>query len=108
MFLPTFTKPVLYEVPHYLRQTLIGTLNRKTKRKKAMANFRIVDKRKSLRNRECFNCGHTILKGADYLTVQVRYDKRTITLNKCINCTDKGIFELPKTFMKLLNQITTI
>ena len=75
------------------------------KNKKAMANFRIVDKRKSLRNRECFNCGHTILKGADYLTVQVNYDKRIITLNKCIHCTDKGIFELPKTFMKLLNQV---
>ena len=84
------------------------TKTEKQKEKKAMANFRIVDKRKSLRNRECFNCGHTILKGADYLTVQVRYDKRTITLNKCINCTDKRIFELTKTFMKLLNQITTI
>ena len=70
-----------------------------------MAKFRIVDKRKSRRNRECYNCGHTILKGADYLTVQVNYDKIIITLNKCIHCTDKGIFELPKTFMKLLNQV---
>ena len=70
-----------------------------------MAKFRVVDKRKSRRNRECYNCGHTILKGADYLTVQVNYDKRIITLNKCIHCTDKGIFELPKTFMKLLNQV---
>ena len=31
-----FAKPVLYEVPTYLRQSPIGTLNRKTKRKKAM------------------------------------------------------------------------
>ena len=36
MFLPTFAKPVLYEVPTYLAGCPIGTLNRKTKRKKAM------------------------------------------------------------------------
>lgn len=33
-----FAKPVLYEVPTYLAGCPIGTLNRKTKRKKAMAN----------------------------------------------------------------------
>jgi hypothetical protein len=32
-----FAKPVLYEVPTYLAGCPIGTLNRKTKRKKAMA-----------------------------------------------------------------------
>ena len=37
MFLPTFAKPVLYEVPTYLAGCSIETLNRKTKRKKAMA-----------------------------------------------------------------------
>ena len=36
MCLPTFAKPVLYEVPTYLAGCQIGTLNRKTKRKKAM------------------------------------------------------------------------
>lgn len=70
-----------------------------------MAKYRIIDKRKSLRKRECFNCGHNILKGGDYLTVQISYDKRTITLNKCINCTTEDIFELPNTFIKLLNKI---
>ena len=39
MFLPTFAKPVLYEVPTYLEQCPIETLNRKTKRKKAMAEI---------------------------------------------------------------------
>ena len=38
MFLPTFAKPMLYEVPTYLAGCPIGTLNRKTKRKKAMKN----------------------------------------------------------------------
>ena len=37
MCLPTFAKPVLYEVPTYLAGCPIETLNRKTKRKKAMA-----------------------------------------------------------------------
>jgi hypothetical protein len=34
-----FAKPVLYEVPTYLRQSTIGTLNRKTKRKKRDGKF---------------------------------------------------------------------
>ena len=38
MFLPTFAKPVLYEVPTYLVGCSIGILNRKIKRKKAMGN----------------------------------------------------------------------
>jgi len=42
MFLPTFAKPVLYEVPTYLAGCPIGTLNRKTKRKKAMENKKII------------------------------------------------------------------
>ena len=33
-----FAKPLLYEVPTYLAGCPIGTLNRKTKRKKAMTN----------------------------------------------------------------------
>jgi len=40
MFLPTFAKPVLYEVPTYLVGCSIGNENRKTKRKKrGMENF---------------------------------------------------------------------
>ncbi|HRC15477.1 MAG TPA: site-specific DNA-methyltransferase [Bacteroidia bacterium] len=39
MCLPTFAKPGLYEVPTYFAGCPIGTLNRKTKRKKAMENF---------------------------------------------------------------------
>jgi nucleoside 2-deoxyribosyltransferase len=34
---PAFAKHLLYEVPTYLAECQIGTLNRKTKRKKAMA-----------------------------------------------------------------------
>lgn len=70
-----------------------------------MAKYRIVDKRKSLRQRECFYCGHRIHKGQDYLTCQINYDKRTITLNKCISCTTLDILELDDTFLKLLNKL---
>jgi len=44
MFLPTFAKPVLYEVPTYLAEFLNGTINIKTKRKKAMEkNVKVID-----------------------------------------------------------------
>ena len=39
-------KPVLYEVPTYLAGCSIGTLNRKTKRKKAMAKISLSSKEK--------------------------------------------------------------
>jgi hypothetical protein len=34
MFLPTFAKPVLYEVPTYYAEILIETINKKQKEKK--------------------------------------------------------------------------
>ena len=50
MFLPTFAKPVLYEVPTYLVGCPIGTVNIKTKRKKAMA-------KKLMNYYKCNKCG---------------------------------------------------
>ena len=40
IFKTAIAKPMLYEVPTYLRQSPIGTLNRKTKRKKRDGKFR--------------------------------------------------------------------
>lgn len=51
-----------------------------------MANFRSVERKKSLRQRECFECGNNIFKNEFYINIQIRYDYRILTVSRCVNC----------------------
>ena len=74
-----------------------------------MSSIRNYKEKTSRRKRECYQCGHTILEKRQYRNIEVRYDKTIITLSKCMNCTDFGIFKLPPiTFVEQINKFTNL
>lgn len=69
-----------------------------------MSSIRNFKEKTSKRKRECYYCGHTISVKEKYKNIEVRYDGRILTFNKCIFCPTADIFELPSTLLKQLKK----